>query len=442
RVLHDSGRERGRRLAGTALTALGAALVLLTIAVEAGVAIAYWVRPSHTLALTMIMLPYLVLICLTAFAGGMLNALNRFAAPAAAPIVLNLVLIAVVCVGGTYAGLAGLDLLYMVAIGVVIAGLGQFGLQIVAMIRAGFRPVLNCDWRDADLRRTLTLMAPMVVGLSATQFNVVADKLIAFAFIADGRGPSVLGYAHMPYHLPVAVFGIAIATAIFPLLSRHAAREDRVGLARSVERGLGLSIFVAAPATVGLMLVASPLCSLLYERGEFDAVATSYVARTLVAYAFGLVAYSALQIVVRAYYAFQDTRTPVLVGVTVLALNVALDFVLVFPMAEAGLALASAISVTVQAVWLTWALARRLPEMRWSGLLAGAGRCVAASLVMGLVIWAVLRPEVLGGQRPYVQLLAAIPAGVLVYAGAARLLRCPELVELLGSRPRPSEPQD
>ena len=108
-----------------------------------------------------------------------------------------------------------------------------------------------------------------------------------------------------------------------------------------------------------------------------------------------------------------DPRTPVLVGVTVLALNVALDFLLVFPMAEAGLALASAISVTVQAVWLTWALARRLPEMRWRGLLAGAGRCLAASLVMGLVVWAVLRPEVLGGQRPHVQLLAAIPAGVL-----------------------------
>ncbi|MCP4248938.1 MAG: murein biosynthesis integral membrane protein MurJ, partial [bacterium] len=383
--------------------------------------------------------PYMVLICMTAFAGGMLNALHRFAAPAAAPIVLNLVLIAVVCVGGAYAGLAGLDLLYLTAVSVLVAGLGQFGLQIVAMNRAGFRPILNCAWRDADLRRTLTLMAPMVVGLSATQFNVLADKLIALAIIPQGRGPSVLGYAHMPYHLPVAVFGIAIATAIFPMLSRHAAREDHVGLARSVERGLGLSMFVSAPAAIGLMLVAGPLCTLLYERGEFDAVATGYVARTLVAYAFGLVAYSALQIVVRAYYAFQDTRTPVRAGVTVLALNVALDFVLVFPMAEAGLAIASAISVTVQAVWLTWALARRLPEMRWDCLLASAGRCLVASLVMGLAVWVVLRPGALGDQRPVVQLVAAIPAGVVVYALAARVLRCPELGVLLASRRRPSE---
>jgi putative peptidoglycan lipid II flippase len=435
-VLHDSGRERGRRLAGTALTALGAVLVALTLAAELGMVIGHWVRPGVTLKLTMIMLPYMILICLTAFAGGMLNAVHRFAAPAAAPILLNVIVIATVCAAGHYAGLRGLDLLYLVAVSVVVAGIAQFGLQLIAMSRAQFRPVANCQWRDPDLRHTLVLMAPMVLGLSAAQFNVLADKLIAFAFVPDGRGPAVLGYAHMPYHLPVGVFGIALATAIFPLLSAKAAQHDRAGLARVFERGVRLSIFVGLPASVGLVLVATPLVALLYERGEFDRTATAHVSRTLVFYALGLVAHSVQQIVVRAFYAFKNTSTPVHVGVSVLALNVALNFALVFPMAEAGLALATAISSTVQVVWLSVALSRHLPDVRWSLVATGAARTLLAGGAMGSIVWYLLRPGVLGDYGNLVQLAVGVPVGVAVFVVTARLVGCPELAELLGRADR------
>jgi putative peptidoglycan lipid II flippase len=274
----------------------------------------------------------------------------------------------------------------------------------------------------------------MVVGLSASQFNVLADQLIAYAFVPRGRGPAVLGYAHMLYHLPVAVFGIALATAIFPLLSAKAAQNDRVGLARVFERGLRLSIFVGLPATVGLALVATPLVSLLYERGEFDANATRHVARTLVFYTLGLAAYSALQIVVRAYYALKDTRTPMVVGLSVLVLNVALNFALVFPMAEAGLALATAVSSAVQVVWLSIVLGRHLPDVRWGFIAAGAARTVVASGAMGMIVWCIIRPSVLGNFNSLVQLAVVIPVAVVVFALAARTLKCPELADLL-SRP-------
>ena len=435
-VLHHDGHRRARQLAGTVFTALGTVLVVLTLAAEMGVAIGHLARPAVTLELTMVMLPYMILICLTAFAGGMLNALNRFAAPAAAPMLLNVVLIAAVYGGSRLAGLAGLQLLYVVSLSVVVAGLAQLGLQLLALRRADCRPSLNFRWADPGLKRIVVLMGPMVLGLSASQLNVLADSLIALAFVPEGRGPAVLGYAHMLYQLPLGVFGIALATAIFPLLSIKAAQRDQNGLARVFERGMRTSVFIALPASVGLIVVAAPLVSLLFERGRFSAAASGHVTRTLVFYALGLVAYSAQHIVVRAFYALQDMRTPVRVSVSVLALNIALNFALVFPLAEGGLALATAVSAAVQVTWLSVALGRHLPDLRWRFIAAGAARTAVATGAMGVVVWCLIRPGALGEASHLVQLAAGIPAGAAAFVLAARLLRCPELTELLSKADR------
>ena len=432
-VLHKDGRDRGRVLAGTAFTLLGTILCGLTLAVMIGVGIAHWLRPSPTLHLTMVMMPYMILICLAGFAGGMLNSLNRFGVPAATPILLNVVLIAVLVVGGVVAGLERHTLVYLVAVGVLAAGVLQFGSQVVEMRRARCAPQLNLRWRDPDLRRILALMGPMVVGLSAMQLNVLADNLIALFFVPGGRGPAVLGYAHMLYHLPQGVFGIALATAIFPLLSAKAAQRDHDGLARAFESGIRVSMFIALPASVGLILLADPIVALVYQHrgGQFGPEATGHVSRTLIYYCLGLWAFSVLPTLARAFYALQDARTPVRVGVTVVALNLVLSFVLVFPMAEGGIALATAVASALQVVWLAYAFRRRLPQVRWGAVGAGVSRTAVAVAVMAVFLVLIQRPGLLGEAGNWLLLAVAVPGGALAFVIAARLMRSTELTDLL-----------
>jgi len=442
-VLQTGGRDRARRLAGSAFTLLGSALVALTLLVIVGVGIGHLARPSLTLVLTMIMMPYMIFICLTGFAGGMLNSLDRYGAPAAAPILLNVVLIVVLVVAGYWSGLQGTQLLYLVAVSVVIAGVLQFGLQVVDLRRAGCPPRLNLQWRDPDLRRILLMMGPMIVGLSAAQVNVLADSLIALFLVPDGRGPAVLGYAHMLYHLPLGVFGVALATAIFPLLSSKAAQRDHAAVSAVLASGLRVTVFIALPAAVGLILLATPVVSLLYERrgGRFDATATDHVAFTLICYSVGLVSYCAQPILTRAFYALQDVRTPVRIGLVSVAINLVLSLLLVFPLAEGGIALATAISTTGQVVWLVASLRRHLPALGWHGIGASAARTCGACAAMGVVVWWIALASRLAQAGNLAKLAVAIPAGIVVFIAAARLLGCGELSELLSRRePRSDTP--
>lgn len=432
-VLQKDGRERARDLAGTAFALLGGLLCALTLLIEGGVLLAQLVHHSDTLKLTAIMLPYLVLICLAGFSGGMLNALNRFGVPAAAPMLLNAIIIAVTAVGGLLLGLNMTQLAYATAFGVLVAGVAQFGGQIIEMRRAKCSPRLNLRWRDPDLRRILVLMLPMIVGLSALQLNVLADNLVALAFVPDGRGPAVLGYAHMLYHLPQGVFSIALATAIFPLFSARAAERDHAGLARAFESGIRVSLFIALPASLGLILLAEPIVSLIYQHrgGRFGPEATRYVSRAVICYSLGLWAFSIQPILARAFYALQDAKTPVRVGVISVALNLVLNLILVFPLAEGGIALATSFASAVQVIWLSRSLRRRLPEVRWGQVVAGFARTALAVAAMSAFLWVIQRPAALG-QSSYLLLLAvAIPGGVAVFAATSFALRCREASELL-----------
>jgi len=438
-VLHHQSRDRARQLAGSALTLLGTVLIGLTVAIELGITIADLIRPTATLELTRVMMPYMILICLTAFAGGMLNSLNHFGAPAAAPMLLNVFIIVAVWAGSRLAGLAGLPLLYVISGSVVAAGVAQLGLQLLALRRLNCHPQLNLRWGDTDLRRIMVMMGPMLIGLSATQLNILADSVIALTLVPNGRGPAVLGYAHMLYNLPLGVFGIALATAIFPLLSSKAAQNDLPGLARVLERGLRMSIFISLPAAVGLILLAEPIVSLLYQRGQFDETAAGHVRRTLMFYCLGLVAYSTQHIVIRAFYAIKNTRTPMRIGAIVVSLNITLNLILVFPLAEGGLALATAICATIQTIWLTHRLRRQLSEgfglgsgFRWRFVAAGTLQAALATGAMAVIVWWLSRMEGLSQQGDLIQLAVTIPAGVAIYILAARALRCQELNDLLG----------
>jgi putative peptidoglycan lipid II flippase len=274
------------------------------------------------------------------------------------------------------------------------------------------------------------LMLPMVLGLSVVQINTFMDSVIAFALVPDGRGLAILGYAQYLYQLPVGVVGVALATAVFPVLASLSATGQRGEFARVMERGLRMSLFVSLPAVVGLVCVASPLVRGLYERGEFRADATARVARALICYSLGIWSYCGQHILVRAFYAVKQSKTPARIAASMILLNLALNLLLVFRMGEAGVALATAISATLQFALLVRGLHPHLFEPRWRHVAGGAVRMSAASVVMGA---AVVASQTYGGlgttwaSRSILQVAVIVVGGVIVYAAVCYLLRVEEL---------------
>jgi len=444
--LQTHGREPSRRFVGALLTRL--VLVLLAILVVAEVAIAggRGFLDDLALELTAVLLPYMVLICAVAVASGVLNVRDRFAVPAAAPIILNTSIIVATLIGAVWVGLTGTELMYVVCGAVLVAGVLQLTAVGVALSKASFFPKFGGTWRDPQIRKVVALMAPMVVGLSAVQINSLADYIIAYLFITvdfERVGAAVLGYAHFLYQLPLGVFGIALATAIFPVLSRKAAEGDRTGLGTVFGQGLRLSLFIAFPASVGLMFVATPLVATLYQRGEFDAADTARVAGTLVFYSLGLAAYFAQHVVVRTFYAMQESKTPARVAMCMVFLNLAMNLALVFPLQERGLALATAVCATIQVCWLLRKLRRIAPEVAWRPIVAGIGKILAATGIMAAVLTLLISPGLAGGligANQFVKLIALILAGVIAYGLAAYLLRIEELGMVLRRRRALGEP--
>lgn len=431
--IQQRGEESSRRFVGTILTLLVWVLVLAVIGVEIVIAVWRAVQDDLALQLTALMMPYMVLICTAAVASGVLNVRQHFAVPAAAPTILNVVMIVALLGGALLGDLTQAALMYWVCGGVLLAGVLQVVVTGAALHRVSFFPTFGGTWRDPQVRRVFALMAPMALGLSAVQINTLMDSVIAYLFVfEDGErvGPAVLGYAQFLYQLPLGVFGISLATAIFPLLSTKAAQGDRAGMGEVFERGIRMSQFIALPSSIGLMFVAHPLVATLYQRGAFDAGDTQRVAATLVYYSLGIAAYFAQHIVVRTYYALQDSRTPARIALYMVALNLVMNLSLVFVMEERGLALSTSISATVQILWLLARLRRVLPEVGWAKLGLALSRTVLATAAMAVALWILtssgLSVDRLVGQSG-IQLLILVVIGVAVYLLAARVLRVEEL---------------
>jgi len=434
--LQRSGEEASRRFVGSILVTLAAFLVAGVLAAEAVIAVWLTFHDDPSLRMAAILAPYMICICVAAVVGGVLNVRRHFATPAALPIILNVAVIAAAA-GAASAGLRGTALMHVVCVGVLAAGAVQLGASLVALRAVSFFPIFELRRRDPYVRTVFVLMLPMVLGLSAVQINTLFDYLIAYLFIReDGErvGPAVLGYAHYLYQLPLGVFGISIATAVFPELSRRAAAGDGGGLARVACKGLRLALFISLPASVGLMFVAEPLVATLYERGEFDARATGRVAATLLFYAIGLGAYFVQHVLVRVFYAMHDSRTPARVAARTVAVNLFLNLVLVFVMEERGLALSTAVCAAMQVVWLLRRLRGLLPEFHVRDIAAPAAKSLAATAVMAGTL-ALLATAELPGRSALFRLAVLLVMGVAAYSAAARLLCAEELGAFLRRRP-------
>jgi len=412
--------------------------------------------------LAAVLFPFGIMVCLVALLQAALNCRHHFAMPALAPVLLNLFIIAGAAAAGLWITGDRVLQAYFIAGAILVAGVAEILIQVPVMRRVGlvFRPVW--DLRDAGLRRVLTLLGPVVVAVGVIQINVFMDAFIANLLSPDVTdsavaaetfrlGPcqiaypmkigaaSVLYYGPLIYNFPLGVFGIALATVIFPVLARYAARHDLPGMARTASHALRLTLFIGLPAGLGIILLCEPLIRLVFDHGKFHEAPDAVVRTAWVAgiYSLGLWSYSINHILNRAFYAIQNIQTPRRVAVMAAGLNFVCNLILVWPLAEKGLALATVISALFQTVVLSRLLGRQCAHLEWRRVAASAARTLLATAAMGaavwgLVYWAIPATGLAGRTLLSAQLAGGMVLGSAVFLAVARLMGMGELRDLLG----------
>jgi putative peptidoglycan lipid II flippase len=381
-----------------------------------------------TVALTRVMFPFLTLVALAAAFMGMLNALQRFFVPSFAPAMFNVGAIA--CAIGLVPLMAGLGWprVMALAIGTLVGGSLQAFVQYPALRRAGFRYSPAIGLTDPDVRRVFVLMGPGLIGIAGVQVNLFVNTLLA---TGQGEGAvSWLNYAFRLVYFPIGLFGVSVATAALPAIARSAAQGDVDEVRRMVSRGLRMMLVLNIPATAGLIVLARPIVSVLFERGAFTSADAAATAAALVAYAPGLVGYCAIKLAVPSLYSLGDSRTPTIVSLLSVAANIAVSVLLVRVLGFRGLALGTSIAALMNGALLIGALRSKLGGIDGGRVLATAAKVSAASLVMAAVSFAAARAlgsESAAGQA--IRVAAGVLVGLAALAGTARLLGVSELTD-------------
>ncbi|HVZ21762.1 MAG TPA: murein biosynthesis integral membrane protein MurJ, partial [Vicinamibacterales bacterium] len=436
--LTTRGREPAWRLANNVL---GALLLVTALVVAAGLVFAhplvaalagdYAAVPGKlelTVFLARIMLPMLIFIAVAATCMGMLNSLGHFFVPALAPATFNVVTIVSAFTLVPLMPRFGVAPITGIAIGALAGGVAQVAVQWPLLRRERFvyRPTLT--WSDPALHRVLALMGPGTIGLAATQVNVFVNVILA---TRQGTGAvSWLTFAFRLMYLPIGLFGVSIATAVLPAVSRAAARRDDDGVRRTVADGMALTLMLNVPATVGLMVLASPIVRLIFERRAFTPADTTATAAALQCYAIGLVGYAIVRIASPTFYALRQSRTPIAISVGAMLTNVVLNLVLVHWLGYRGLALGTALAALSNAAALLYALRRRLNGLEGRRLLGSCARIALASALMGVAAFATDRvlERLWPGSHVIAQAVRlgstiGISLGVLAAAAAALRIR-------------------
>ena len=415
------------------------------------------------LKLTMIVLPFMFTVCLLAIGAAALNCRKHFAYPALAPILLNIFMIAAALVahacfdGGSEAGLV------LLAGSVTAAGVVQLVGVLWLLRRMGLaaRPTLRPILRP--VRRIAALTLPMLLPMSILQFSAFFDRLYIYA-IAKRPGSTTLDVfglhltrpvgqgvvtwfdcANRLYQYPMAILGISLATAIFPLFSRYAADNDVDGLRHTTNRAIRWSLFMGIPSGVALFFLAEPTVTVIFRHGDFKSFDVGRTVFILRMYCLGMWAYFCNHILIRAFFSQKDVRTPLWTSCILAGVNLVMVVTLVFtPLAGGALGLATAVTASINALTLTIILRRRWGRLGLRSILASLGRIILAAGAMGATLAGIchlMLGNVAGASntRAGVTLLVAIPAAGAVFFILARVLRAPELTELRDSlRKRPA----
>jgi putative peptidoglycan lipid II flippase len=439
--LKNRTREEALELADIAFTALSILLVVVSLLgvlfsplIVTIMAPGFVKTPAQyelAVFLTRLMFPYILFISLVALCMGILNSLRHFAAPALSPVVLNLAMI-----------LAALTLrdffrepITALAVGVMAGGVLQLAMQWPFLIRMGVRLKSNLKFNHPGLRQIGRLMLPAAFGAAIYQINIFIGTILA-SLLQTGS-VSYLYYADRIVELPLGVFAIAVGTATLPSFSEQVAHGRFEELKKTITFSLRIILFITIPATVALIALRVPIISVLFQRGEFGVQSTLLTAEALLCYAVGLWAFSVIRIIVSAFYALQDTRSPMKAAIVALIVNVVFSVALMFPLKHGGLALATSIASAVNVGMLWVILKKRIGELLDREFYLSVGRTAIASLVMWgviLLIGTIYPWQVAGPFNPRLNyLLLCIAGGVSAFFGAALLLKSPEMTSIFGS---------
>lgn len=377
---------------------------------------------GYAVMLSRLTIPYLMLISLVSLFGGILNSLHKFWVNAAAPMLLNLTLIATLLLFDTSDPMVTAR---NQAIAVSVAGLLQL-IWLAGAARAnGVSLKLRRPRLSPDVKRLLKLTLPAAVGAGAVQVNLVISTALSAALLAHGS-VTYIYMADRLNQLPLGLIGIALGTVLLPTISRQLGSGDEAAAMSTQNRGLELALLLSLPAAVALVVCGEPIAAGLFGYGRFDAADVRATAEALAAFSLGLPAYILIKVLTPAFYARQDTRTPVRFGLIAVAVNLVLNLALIVPLQHVGPPLATAIASTVNVALLYWALAKRGDFKPDARLKRRAWRLLLAALAMGVTLWFTqyLVADYVRGdwKERSVALAALVGAGAMVYGAATLIL--------------------
>ena len=435
-VVHHN-RDEAFSMARSAFRLLSVILFMVTIG---GILLSPWIvrlivpgfdaeKISLTVTLTRWMFPYFFCIGLVALCMGILNVLGHFAAPAIAPVILNLSVIGSVL----FIAPAMTTPVIGLALGVLIGGVLQLALQLPILVRKGFRFWEKARLMHPGLKKVGISILPIILGGAVYQINIVVGTLLG-SLLPEGS-VTYLYFADRLVQFPLGIFAIAASTAVLPSLSRHAAAREFDELKQTFAHALKLVFFISIPAMVGLIVLREPIVALLFQRGAFDAAATQLTSQAVLYYSLGLWAFSAVRIVAATFFALQDARTPVRIAIISIFANILLGVILMKPLAHGGLALATSLASMLNLGLLMLALRTRLGSLGWINISQSAGKAFVSSLVMGIVVWATTRIFIQLESRTspglVVGVVASIGIGLFIYGVASFVLKSQELSSVL-----------
>ena len=383
-----------------------------------------------TSGLAQVLFPIVVLLGLNGLVVGILNAYDHFTVPALAPVVWNVVIIVgLVALAPLF---EGDEEIYAYALGVLIGTAVQLAMALPVLRRVGFELRISFSWRDPRIRRILVLMLPVTIGLGLINFNLLINSVLG-SLISE-EAPAAIDRAFRLYMLPQGVFSVAIATVLFPALSRLAARGDTDGLRAMTGEGTRLIALMLLPAAAATLVLAEPLTRLVYERGEFDAQSTEQASEALFWFAFSLPFSGVNLLLTRTFFSLQRPWTPTrLAGVTLL-INVAVSLALYGPLGIGGIVIGTVVATAAMSLGQAWRLREQLGGLELSRTLRACALMLAASAALGAVAygtwWALDETLGRGLGAQLVAVGAALAAGTAVYLGLILLARVPEAQQL------------
>jgi len=449
RELRSDDPNAARQLASVMFCGLAAVLSAIVLIAELGLLIVLsFVDVSDNVRLLLILIaiqtPYLLCICLAAQLSAVLHSLRQFFWPAVLPVCLNLVWLLGIAVAALL-NTSPEARIKAVAVSVVVGGICQLSIAVWAAARAGYPIRRNFGPAWARVREVVSAMLPIVLGFAISQLNVLVDSLVAWAAANTQLGAllpvriepgtaTALFFGQRMYQFPLGIFGVALGTVLFPLLTSHAQAGDQDGLRRDLAHGLKLTIAIGVPASAGLAVLSGPITNLLFRRGAFDAADAELTATMVAVYGAAVWAYIGVLIAYRAFYAIGDRMTPVRISVGIVVCNFVLNVALVCLIGGIGLAIGGAVSAAVQAVVASLMLQSRVGRLDWPAIAVTGGKTVLATVVMSLVCAGILQAlphgDSLGPKLAAVVLPMTV--GIGVYLLIARIVRLNEPWELTG----------